>query len=128
MNTETATETAAHEAAQTSQAAALKTALTQPKRKRSGARKTAAKKKTHRAATKRAAKSSDPRKDTKRAKILALLARPEGATLEQIMKAAKWQAHSVRGFISTAGKRYGLKITSSKSDEGKRTYKAKGGR
>src|SRR4051794_956131 len=32
--------------------------------------------------------------------ILSLLRRPEGATLDEIRKITRWQAHSVRGFIS----------------------------
>jgi hypothetical protein len=39
------------------------------------------------------------------------------------MKATEWQAHSVRGFISTAGKKHGVKIESVKNDAGERTYK-----
>ena len=39
------------------------------------------------------------------------------------MKVADWQAHSVRGFISTAGKTQGIKIESTKNDAGERTYK-----
>jgi hypothetical protein len=31
---------------------------------------------------------------------LALIQRPEGATLFELMTAASWQAHGVRGFIS----------------------------
>ena len=37
---------------------------------------------------------------TKTERILALLKRPEGATLQAIMTATGWQPHSVRGFIS----------------------------
>jgi hypothetical protein len=38
------------------------------------------------------------------------------------MKITDWQAHSVRGFISTVGKKYGIKIESAKSDAGERAY------
>ena len=64
-----------------------------------------------------------PRAESKGAKILAMIARPEGATLAEIMKATEWLAHSVRGFISTAGKKQGIKIESSKADSGARLYK-----
>jgi len=39
------------------------------------------------------------------------------------MKATDWQAHSVRGFISTAAKKHRIKIESSKNDAGDRVYK-----
>ncbi len=52
-----------------------------------------------------------------------MIARAKGATLVEIMKATDWQAHSVRGFISTAGKKHGVKIASAKNDAGERTYK-----
>jgi hypothetical protein len=38
--------------------------------------------------------------ESKRDRIIALLRRPEGATLKAIMTTTGWQAHSVRGFIS----------------------------
>ena len=58
---------------------------------------------------------------TKTARVLAMLRRPEGATLQQIMRATGWQAHSVRGFISgTVGRKMGLRIESSKAADGGR--------
>ena len=45
--------------------------------------------------------------------MVALLKRKGGATLTEIMKKTKWQAHSVRGFISGAlGKKMGLNVVS----------------
>ena len=39
------------------------------------------------------------------------------------MKATDWLPHSVRGFLSgTVGKKMGLIVTSTKSEEGERTY------
>jgi hypothetical protein len=54
-----------------------------------------------------------------------LIGRTNGATLPEIMKATGWQAHTVRGFLSTAGKKRGLEIESLKNDDGARTYKIK---
>jgi len=55
--------------------------------------------------------------------ILALMKQPFGTTLNAIMEATQWQAHSVRGFISgTLGKKMGLNVLSTKSTEGERTY------
>jgi hypothetical protein len=60
---------------------------------------------------------------TKAAQIVALLKRPGGATLEQLMKATNWQAHSIRGFISgQLAKKQRLKIRSFKRS-GERVYK-----
>jgi hypothetical protein len=70
-----------------------------------------------------AKRASAPRAESKGAKILEMIGRAKGATLAEIMKATGWQAHSVRGFISTAGKKQGIKIESAKSEAGERTYK-----
>jgi hypothetical protein len=66
-----------------------------------------------------------PSAESKGAKILELIGRPKGATLAEIMKATDWQAHSVRGFLSTAGKKRGLNIESTKNDAGERVYQIK---
>ena len=72
-----------------------------------------------------AKEASTPRAESKGAKILALIGRPKGATLAEIMKATDWQAHSVRGFLSTAAKKHGLKIESTKTEAGDRVYQIK---
>jgi Protein of unknown function (DUF3489) len=68
-------------------------------------------------------KAGTARDGSKAAKILDLLKRPEGATLKSLMKASDWQAHSVRGFLSgTIRKKMGLKVASTKTKDGERTY------
>jgi hypothetical protein len=63
------------------------------------------------------------RPDSKTAKVLSMLRRAEGATLQQIMNITGWQAHSVRGFISgTLGKKLHLTVVSAKGDDGQRRY------
>jgi Protein of unknown function (DUF3489) len=52
-----------------------------------------------------------------------MIGRAKGAPLAQIMKATGWQAHSVRGFISIAARKNGLKIESAKSEAGERVYR-----
>jgi hypothetical protein len=66
-----------------------------------------------------------PRAESKGAKILELIGRPKGASLAEIMKATSWQAHSVRGFLSTAAKKHGLNIGSTKTEAGDRVYQIK---
>jgi len=69
-------------------------------------------------------KAATPERGTKTAKILALLKRPGGASLDQLRKATGWQAHSVRGFLSgTLKKKMGLRVASSKVKDGQRTYR-----
>jgi hypothetical protein len=73
------------------------------------------------------AKVAGARQGSKTAKILDLLKRPGGAGLKELMKASGWQPHSVRGFISgTVGKKMGLTVTSTKGEDGERSYSVKG--
>jgi hypothetical protein len=55
------------------------------------------------------------RAGTKQAQIIALLQRPEGASIAEIVAATGWLAHSARGLISGGlKKKLGLQITSVK--------------
>ena len=87
--------------------------------------KPTAKKESKAAKPARAKETSAPRAESKGAKILDLIGRAKGASLAEIMKATSWQAHSVRGFLSTAAKKHGLKIDSTKTEAGDRVYSIK---
>jgi hypothetical protein len=69
-------------------------------------------------------KAPTAREGSKKAKVLEMIRRPNGATLKEIMKATGWQAHSVRGFISgSLTKKMGLKVESIKREDGERAYR-----
>ncbi len=60
---------------------------------------------------------------TKLQLVLRLLRAPEGTTLETLMKATRWQAHSVRGFLSgKVSKQLALPVESFRRD-GSRVYR-----
>lgn len=87
------------------------------------AKKSGSSKKAPKRAYKPDPKSASVRQGSKTAKLLALLNRPGGATINELMKAAGWQAHSVRGFLSaTVGKKMGLTLVSTKTEDGGRRY------
>ena len=63
------------------------------------------------------------RENSKQAQVIAMLKRPEGATIEQICEATGWQAHTVRStFAGAFKKKLGLTITSTKENDGERIY------
>lgn len=73
-------------------------------------------------------KNSPAKKEVpgKLGKVVALLKRPKGATLAELMKATGWQKHSVRGAISGAiKKKLKLAVLSEKAGD-VRTYRIKG--
>jgi hypothetical protein len=73
------------------------------------------------------AKKAKPREGSKTNKFLDLLKRPGGVTAMELMKATGWQPHSVRGFLSgTIGKKMGLTVSSTKGEDGERTYSIDG--
>ena len=90
-----------------------------------GRRTKAAPKRASKAGTKaaRAKPVISPRPESKGSQILALIGRSQGATLGEIRKTTGWQAHSVRGFLSTAAKKHSLQIESSKTEAGDRVYR-----
>ena len=64
------------------------------------------------------------RTGTKQAILIALLQAPRGATMNTIMAATGWQAHTVRGAMSGAlGKKLGMVVTSAKEEGGARVYR-----
>jgi len=76
-----------------------------------------------------AAKAAAPkpptqRAGTKQAQIIALLQRPEGASIAEIVAATAWQAHSARGVISgVLKKKLGLMVRSTKEDDRGSVYR-----
>jgi hypothetical protein len=63
------------------------------------------------------------RSDTKRAQLIAMLRRKQGATIAQIVEATGWQPHTVRGaFAGALRKKLGLTVVSEKVD-GTRVYR-----
>ena len=92
-----------------------------PKKAKSGKKATPAKK-----APKGAVKATGARDGSKTAKVLDLLKRPGGATAKELLKATGWQPHSLRGFLSgTVSKKMGLAVTSTKGEDGERSYSIK---
>ncbi len=66
----------------------------------------------------KAAAPARPQPKGKLGILVALLCRPEGATIKDLAEATGWQDHSVRGAIAGALKRkLGLRVLSEKTDQ-----------
>lgn len=75
-------------------------------------------------AEKKSATDKKHRTDSKQAKLIEMLKRPEGATIDEIAAAFGWQAHTVRGAIAGAlKKKLGLDVISEKIEGRGRTYR-----
>jgi hypothetical protein len=79
--------------------------------------------KPRKTATKAEKKPKAPRQHTKRDEVVRLISRANGATQAEIMEKMGWQPHTVRGFISTLGSKFGIKVTSTKTENKGLIYK-----
>src|ERR1700719_4369853 len=63
---------------------------------------------------------SDAKRPSKQDAVIAMLRRPEGATVDEVASATGWQRHTVRGvFSGTLKKKLGLTLASAKEDRGR---------
>ena len=60
------------------------------------------------------------KRPSKQDEVIAMLRRPEGATVEEVASATGWQRHTVRGvFSGTLKKKLGLTLASAKEERGR---------
>ena len=63
---------------------------------------------------------SDEKHPSKQDAVVAMLRRPEGATVDEMASATGWQRHTVRGvFSGTLKKKLGLTLASTKEERGR---------
>ena len=68
-----------------------------------------------------------PRTGTKQALLIAMLQRSDGATMDEIVTATQWLAHTARGAISgVLKKKLGLVVTSAKTEGRGTVYRIDG--
>ena len=69
------------------------------------------------------AQTGAPREGTKASQVIAMLKRPEGTTVEEIMTAMGWLKHTTRALLSAGGsitKNHGLTVTGEKVGDQRR--------
>ena len=63
---------------------------------------------------------SEVKQSSKQGAVIAMLRRPEGATVDEIASAMGWQRHTVRGLFSgTLKKKLGLTVASAQEERGR---------
>ena len=63
---------------------------------------------------------SDAKRPSKQGEVVAMLRRPEGATIDEVASAMGWQRHTVRGLFSgTLKKKLGLTVASAREERGR---------
>jgi len=63
---------------------------------------------------------SAAKRPSKQDAVIAMLQRPEGATVDEVASAMGWQCHTVRGVLSgTLKKKLGLTLASAKEERGR---------
>lgn len=126
QETAPATATAQEPKATTKAKAAPRKPRVAPSKAKAGKKTTSAKKAAKAPKKARSAKADGPREGSKTEQVLELLKQPGGATMKELMKATGWLPHSVRGFLSgTIGKKMGRAVTSTKGEDGERSYSIK---
>src|ERR1700746_1866159 len=62
----------------------------------------------------------DAKRRSKQGEVIAMLRRPEGATVDEVASAMGWQRHTVRGLFSgTLKKKLGLTLASAQEERGR---------
>jgi hypothetical protein len=63
---------------------------------------------------------SEAKRPSEQDEVIAMLRRPEGATVDEVASATGWQRHTVRGvFSGTLKKKLGLALASAKEERGR---------
>ena len=73
--------------------------------------------------------ASGPREGSKTSRVIEMLKREGGVTLQELMTEMGWQQHTTRALMSAGGslaKKHGLTVVSTKGENGSRVYSLKG--